>query len=62
MGKLRLYYVPRHGIEHAWRLSLLSRPCTLGLATPMSIMVGIGKGAEHGILIRDAEAIETMEK
>ena len=37
-------------------------PCALGLATPMSIMVGVGKGAQHGVLIRDAEALERMEK
>jgi Cu+-exporting ATPase len=37
-------------------------PCALGLATPMSIMVGTGKGAQNGILIRNAEALETLEK
>ncbi len=37
-------------------------PCALGLATPMSIMVGVGKGAQNGVLIRDAEALERMEK
>ncbi|HEI8247801.1 TPA: heavy metal translocating P-type ATPase, partial [Legionella pneumophila] len=37
-------------------------PCALGLATPMSIMVGVGKGAQSGVLIKNAEALERMEK
>ncbi|WP_243655526.1 copper-transporting P-type ATPase [Roseateles saccharophilus] len=41
---------------------IIACPCALGLATPMSIMVGVGKGAQLGVLIRDAEALEKMEK
>jgi Cu+-exporting ATPase len=41
---------------------IIACPCALGLATPMSIMVGVGKGAQYGVLIRDAEALERMEK
>jgi Cu+-exporting ATPase len=41
---------------------IIACPCALGLATPMSIMVGVGRGAQYGVLIRDAEALERMEK
>jgi len=51
-----------YAIANAVAALIIACPCALGLATPMSVMVGIGRGAQAGVLIRDAEAIEVMEK
>jgi len=51
-----------HGLVNAVAVLIIACPCALGLATPMSIMVGTGRGAEAGVLIRNAEALEIFEK
>jgi Cu+-exporting ATPase len=51
-----------YGLVAAVAVLIIACPCALGLATPMSIMVGVGRGAQAGVLIRDAEALERMEK
>lgn len=51
-----------YGLVNAVAVLIIACPCALGLATPMSIMVGTGKGAQKGILIKNAEALETLEK
>jgi Cu+-exporting ATPase len=51
-----------YGLIAAVSVLIIACPCALGLATPMSIMVGVGKGAMGGVLIRSAEALERMEK
>ena len=51
-----------YAIVNAVAVLIIACPCALGLATPMSIMVGVGRGAKAGVLIRNAEALEAMEK
>ncbi|ACL55831.1 heavy metal translocating P-type ATPase [Methylobacterium nodulans] len=51
-----------YGLLAAVAVLIIACPCALGLATPMSIMVGVGRGAQGGVLIKNAEALERMEK
>jgi Cu+-exporting ATPase len=51
-----------YGLLAAISVMIIACPCALGLATPMSIMVGVGRGAQAGVLIKDAEALERLEK
>ncbi|MFD0666406.1 copper-transporting P-type ATPase [Ramlibacter sp. MAHUQ-53] len=51
-----------HALVTSVAVLIIACPCALGLATPMSIMVGVGRGAQHGVLVRDAEALERLEK
>jgi Cu+-exporting ATPase len=51
-----------HAIVNAVAVLIIACPCALGLATPMSIMVGVGRGAQDGVLLKSAEALERLEK
>jgi P-type Cu+ transporter len=51
-----------YGLVAAVSVLIIACPCALGLATPMSIMVGVGRGAQYGVLIKDADALERLEK
>jgi len=55
-------YAPEKALVNAVAVLIIACPCALGLATPMSIMVGTGRGASAGVLIRNAEVLETLEK
>ncbi|MDX1784021.1 MAG: heavy metal translocating P-type ATPase, partial [Aequorivita vladivostokensis] len=51
-----------YALVNAIAVLIIACPCALGLATPMSVMVGVGKGAQSGVLIKNAEALETLNK
>ena len=61
-AKLGPYPANVYGFINAIAVLIIACPCALGLATPMSVMVGVGKGAQSGVLIKNAEALEKMDK
>ncbi len=61
-GGIWWLYSPAHALVNAVAVLIIACPCALGLATPMSIMVGTGRGATAGVLIRNAEALEALQR
>ena len=62
VGHVRPGAAVSYGLVAAVAVLIIACPCALGLATPMSIMVGVGRGAQAGVLIKNAESLEHMEK
>ena len=62
VGRVRARAAFAYALINAVAVLIIACPCALGLATPMSIMVGVGRGAAAGVLVKNAEALEMMEK